>query len=301
MRRLLPLAFLVACLASSSWRIDAGDKKAEPLVVVDPEGKEVKFARWSLAAGTRPLGWLAEGKAKNAPQFIEFRDEKSTTYKDGILTLVPVASVKKLDYDNVKQTVTLVVAVADGKDETLTGTTKFVGINKLVLEGDADLGDLGAATVKFKGGDAKAGIQGARFPRAKPVDAVTGDVTTILADDKEKSKHAVAGLSPLYLVDGSYVLQPHLMFKKTVKIDFAKIARLRHVPSEDKKATSYDFEVELSDGAKHNLTLLTKAEGEKKGKAGPALVGLVGRVPAGYKLFPPHTIAELRAAEKKAP
>jgi hypothetical protein len=301
MRRLFPLAILLGCFGSTSLPSRAGDQKDDPLVVVNPAGKEVKFSRWSLATGTRRLPWLADDKAKAGPEFLEFREEKSTTYKDGVLTLVPVASLKKLDYDNAKQTVTLTVALADGKDQVLTGTTKFVGINKLVLEGDADLGDLGAATVKFKGGDAKQGVQGIRFPRAKAVDAVTGETTTIVLDDKEKSKHTVAGLSPLYLVDGVYTLQPHLMFKKTVKIDFAKIASLRHLPSEDKKATSYDFEVVLNDGAKHNLTLLTKAEGEKKGKAGPALVGLVGRVPAGYQLFPAHTIAELRAGEKKSP
>ncbi len=299
MRRLLPLAIVVVCLGHVSLPSRAGDKKDEPLVVVNPEGKEVKFSRWNLSLGTRRLPWLGEGKAKakTGPEFLEFRAEKSTTYKDGVLTLVPLASVKKLDYDNAKQTVTLTVAHADGKDETLTGTTRFVGINKLVLEGDADLGDLGAATIKFKGGDAKQGVQSIRFPSPKAVDAVTGETAAIVLDDKEKSKHVVAGLAPLYLVDGVYALQPHLLFKKTVKIDFAKIASLLHVPSEDKKATSYDYEVVLSDGTKHNLTLLTKGEG----KGGPVLVGLVGRVPAGYQLFPPHTIAELRTGEKKSP
>ena len=140
MRRLFPLAIVVVCLGHASLPSRAGDKKDEPLVVVNPEGKEVKFSRWNLSLGTRRLPWLGEGKAKTktAPEFLEFREEKSTTYKDGVLTLVPLASVKKLDYDNAKQTVTLTVARADGKDEVLAGTTKFVGINKLVLEGDAE-------------------------------------------------------------------------------------------------------------------------------------------------------------------
>jgi len=56
--------------------------------------------------------------------------------------------------------------------------------------------------------------------------------------------------------------------------------------------------VTLRDGEKHVLTLLTKVELE--GTKSATLAGLLGRVAVGYKLFPAHTIAELRLeAEKK--
>jgi hypothetical protein len=73
-----------------------------------------------------------------------------------------------------------------------------------------------------------------------------------------------------------------------VKVDVAKVAKLARVDSEDRKGASLDFEVALKDGARHTLILLTKGTPEDA-KSG-ALQGLVGRVPAGWKLFPLHTI-----------
>ena len=47
------------------------------------------------------------------------------------------------------------------------------------------------------------------------------------------------------------------VFKKTVKVDMDKIAKLKFVPSENKKQVSHEFEVTLRDGVKHTLTMLT--------------------------------------------
>ena len=280
------LLFALACLLATSVA-PAGDKPAPgPLVVIDGKGKEVALKTWRLAAGTRKL--------PGGPECLEFREDSSTTYQNGILTLVPVASLRKLDYDNDKKTVALVVAAA-GKDVTLTGTTKFVGINKLTVEGDAELGGLGAATVKYQGGNPKGGVTSIRFPAAKPAPAVEALTVTFVADDKQKSKHAAAELTALYLVDGAYRTLPYVMFKKTVKIDVAKIAALRRLEPASKKEPASDFEVTLDDGAKHNLTLLTKVDLEKAKSA--TFVGLLGRVPVGYKLFPPHAVLEMRKGE----
>jgi hypothetical protein len=297
-------SFGIACLAlvchaapAQEKKDEAVDKKADvPLVILDAQGKEVKLKGWHITAGTRrvPPG--------NAPDYLEFREEHSTTYEAGILTLVPLTSLRKLDYDHddKKKTVTAVVAVAGGKDATLVGTTKFKGINRLTIEGDADLGDLGFASVKFLGGNPKGGIIGVRFPAPQPMPEVTGSPAVVVGEDKDKTRHTVVDLTALYQVDGgAYRLLPMLMFKKTVKIDLAKIASLHHIEAEDKKAASLDFAVTLRDGAKHTLTLLTRVELE--GSKSATLAGLLGRVPVGYKLFPAHTIAELRIdqGEKK--
>ncbi|MBI3822261.1 MAG: hypothetical protein HY289_06230, partial [Planctomycetes bacterium] len=98
------------------------------------------------------------------------------------------------------------------------------------------------------------------------------------------------------LVDGQHRVLPYLMFKKTVKIDMAKIVSMHFVPSEDKKVVSYDFEVTLKDDTKHTLTILTKIELE--GKKSATFEGLIGRVPAGYKLFPAHTIHDLQVGAR---
>jgi hypothetical protein len=288
------------CAASAGDKKDSPvEKKAEPpLLILDAQGKEVMLKGWHLAGGTRRLVGIDSVAAKSppfasGPQYLEFREEKSTTFEAGILTLVRVTALRKLDYDYEKKTVTAVAAVASGKDETLVGTTKFNRINRLGIEGEADLGNLGFASVKFQGGNPKGGITAVRFPAAQPVPEVKGNPALVIAADKEKTRHAVADLTALYQVDGgAYRALATLMFKKTVKIDLAKIASMRHVEAEDKKQASYDFEVVLHDGTKHTLTLLTKVELD--GTKSATFAGLFGRVPVGYKVFPAHTIAELK-------
>lgn len=272
----------------------AGEKKADaPLVIVNAQNKEVNLKGWRLTAGIRRM----PAAGSKGPECLEFRDEHSTTYQAGILTLVPVASLRKLDYDYAKKTVTAVVAT-ESKDVTLLGTTKFPGINRLTIEGDADLGALGFAAVKFQGGNAKGGVIGVRFPAPQPIPAVTERTTVIVGEDKDRTRHVVAELTaPYQLADGTVRLMPQLHFKKTVKIELAKIAALRHVEAEDKKQTSFDFEVTLQSGEKHTLTLLTKVELD--GGKSATLSGLFGKVAVGYQLFPAHTIAELRTEEEK--
>jgi hypothetical protein len=297
MLRCACLAFAVTSTSLAGHLVTAGDKTAEtPLIIGDAQGKDVKLKSWRLTTGVRRLPVEGAGKG---PEYLEFRTDHSTTYQAGILTLVPVASIRKIDYDYERKSVTLLVAAAD-KDLTVTGTTRFNNINRLTIEGDADLGDLGFASVKLHGGNPKGGITGVRFPRAQPVVPFKGVTAVIVGEDKARPRHEVADLTALYhLADGTERLVPRLFFKKTVKLDLAKLAALRHVEPDDKKQTSFDFEVTLTSGEKHTLTLLTKVELEA-GKSA-TLTGLFGRVPAGYELFPAHTIAEFRmVAEKEA-
>ena len=279
------------------------EKKDSYLLVVPPAGgAEVKLAEWRFLLGTRQFSSSGETsekpktKAPQGPEFLEFREDKSTTYQQGILTLVPITSIRKIEYDREKKNVAMVVVKAEDKEEILTGTTRFTGINKITLEADAMLDGLGSATVKFQGGTDK-GLHRVRFPGPKAVELAKGVEANIVATDKEKTKHIVYDLQPLYLIDGSYRVLPYLMFKKTVKIDMDKIASLRFSPSQNKKPLSHDFEVTLQDGTKHTLTILTKIDLDK-GKS-MSFEGLIGRVPVGYKLFPAHTIHELQTTTKE--
>jgi hypothetical protein len=288
---------------------DKPEKKAEAndLVVLDGAGKEVRLSTWKFLSGTRLLPWLAPGerpKGKQEPaseEALELREEGSTTFQKGILTLVPVTALKQIDYDAEKMTVrvTYLRAGEKGPEEgVLTGSTRYRGINKLTLEGEVDLGELGKAAQKVHGGSAK-GARSIRFPSPKPVPAAKGRPAYIIGKDKEKTVHPVTDVQALYAVSRSKaVLIPKLMFKATVKIDLAKLDRLR-VPEDDREGgDGYDFEVTLKGGKQLTLTLLTETNPED-GK--PAqLQGLVGRVPAGYKLFPPHTLVEVQF-DKAAP
>jgi len=161
---------VVAMMLLTNGAAPAGES---PLVIVDAGGKDVKLKTWRLTTGVRRLPIGDKG-----PPYLEFRDEHSTTYQAGILTLVPITSLRRLDYDYEKKTVTAVVGTA-GKDTTLTGTTRYTGINRLTIEGDADLGELGFASVKFQGGNPKGGIRGVRFPMPEPLPALK-DTTAVV-------------------------------------------------------------------------------------------------------------------------
>jgi hypothetical protein len=293
MHRRALLGFVIAITTLAGRAVPAGEKSSDaPLIIRDAQGKEVKLKGWRLTTGVRRLP--VAGTAKG-PEYLEFRTEHSTSYQAGILTLVPVASVRKLDYDYDRKTVTLAVAAADN-DIPLNGTTRFTGINRLTIEGDANLGDLGFASVKFQGGNPKGGITSVRFPAAQPVSPFKGTTAVIVGEDKARPRFEIAELNALYhLPDGTYRLVPQLFFKKTVKLDLAKLAALRHVEPEDKKQTSFDFEVTLQTGEKHTLTLLTKVDLD--GSKSATLSGLLGRAAVGYQLFPAHTIAELRTMQ----
>lgn len=286
-----------SCGAQTVGEKDKGSKKEGNLLVVGADGKEVKLTDWRFTSGTRRFALATDGKpaAKgDGPEYLEFRELKSTTYKNGIFTLVPLTNIKKINYDREKKTVSL-TALADGNEEvTLTGSTAFTSSNRLGIEAETQLGDLGAATVKFSGGGDK-GVQSITYSSPRPADKVQGTVATIIADDKEKSKHPANDVQALYVTDGGgYCVMPIVHFKKTVKINLDKIASMRFVQA-DKKSPN-DYEVTLKSGEKHTLSLLTTIEADKQRLT---FVGLIGRVPVGYKLFSLDAIYEYRSGEEK--
>jgi len=302
------LGFVAVCLSLA----DEPPKAAEPgsLLVIDPAGKEQKLKTWNYVAGVRHIAFLAPAdkepeapdkdkpakdkpKKPGGPEALEFREENSTVYADGIVTLIPLDHLRSLDYDNEKETVVAHVATGPKADDDakLTGATKFLKINKLIIEAEVDKGDLGLAEVKFLGGVQKGGIKGIRWPAPK-VDAAPAagrPAVVTSADRTGKATHKVSDLQPLYRFgDGREQLSPLLFFKKTLKIDVAKIKTI--VPSapddEDK-----GWQVVMKDGNDENLSLLRKVTLDGK----PAeLIGLVAHVPAGYKLFALHTLAEIK-------
>jgi hypothetical protein len=305
------LAAVAGALAS---RADDPPKPAEPgtLVVIDAAGKEQKLKTWKFTAGTRRLSWLApaadvkdKDKDKDKPQppavpeALEFREENSTNFVAGILTFIPLERLVAIQYDNDKESVTARVATGEKVDPdqllVLVGTTKFQKINKLVIEAEVDKGDLGVAEVKYLGGVPR-GIRGFRFfstPKVQPSPAGRPAVVTA-GDRKEKTAHKVADLQALYQVPNGERLLPILYFKKTLKIDVAKIKTISDADPGDSDETLW--RVGLKDSNDETLTLLKTVTLDGKQAE---LLGLLGRVPAGYKLFPVHTIKGVKFDEDK--
>lgn len=308
--------------------VDAADPAKPPapkpaaggaLVIVDAAGKEQKITSWQFTAGTRRLGWLAPAAAPDkepakaparrprkpttpaGPEALEFLAEMEVTYLENVLTLIPLDRLRSLEYDNDKNTVTAHVATSDKPDDdiVLTGSTKYKRLNKLIIEAEVDKGDAGVAAIKYLGGVPR-GIRAIRFPAPKPAAkaAAVRPAVVVSRDEKKMGTHPVADLLALYREDGGEKLLPTLMFKKTLKLDMSKIKKIV-VPEGESDEPSW--QVMQKDGDDSTLTLL---QATTLGGKSARLEGLLGRVPAGYKLFPVPTIAEIRfdtsdAEEKK--
>jgi hypothetical protein len=317
MRLWLPLLLTpVLALAAADDKEPAKDTKAkspEPgtLLVVDAAGKDQKLKTWKFVGGTRRLSWLAAArpepkappKKRSAdqaapeaaeppagPEALELRPETEIHFAEGVLLLIPLDRLHSLDYDNDMETVTAKVAVATGMEETFTGSTKYKKINKLVLAAEVDKGDLGIADVRYLGGVPR-GIRGIRFPAPAAVAAAPAGRAAVVvsADGKNKTTHKVSDLLAMYQVsENRQRLLPTLAFRKTLKIDLAKVKKI--TAGGEGEGAEPTWQVQLKDGNDESLVLLPSLEVEGR-KA--TLEGLVGRVPAGYKLFPVDAIAEI--------
>ena len=286
------------------------------LVIIDSAGKEHKIKGWKFALGTRRLTWLAAADKAPAPpdkkddkaapkgarvlpgpEALEFRDDKSTNWQEGVVTLVPIERLRAIDYEAEKQLVTIKVAISDKPedDQALTGTTRFKGTNKITIEAEVDRGDMGIAEVKFLGGQ-PGGVKAIRFPAPKAAAAATGRSAAVTVTDKMgKNTQNAIDLQALYrMADGTERLLPTLMFKKTFKVELAKVLKITIQPGG--KPDEAEWTLKLKDGEEQTLTLLKTIMIDDK----PAtLEGLLGKVPAGYKLFPPHAIAEIAFEAEK--
>ena len=319
-RTLLPAVLTLALVAAVHSGLTPADepKAAEPgtLVIVDGAGKEHKLKSWKFTAGIRHLTWLApvappekdpeEKKEKGSkaapkakplagPEAFIVREDNSTTFENGVETLVPLDRLRAIDYDAEKQTIAVRVSTSAKaeQDLTLTGPTKFLKINKLGIDAEVDKGDLGVADVRFLGGVPR-GIRGVRFPAPKPpAEAKEGRPAAISYGDS-KGKHVVnvADLQALYRTTDGEVLSGLLFFKKTIKIDVAKLKKIT-LHKEERETV---WGLTLKSGDEEMLSLLPQVQLDGKDAL---LEGLLARVPAGYKLFPVHLMSEIEFDVKK--
>lgn len=283
-------AFGLVWLGSTS-AAEPEPAKGEPITVIDAGGKEHKLKAYKLSTGTRPLGW------KGGAPALAFREEGSTNFVEGILTLVPLDRIRSIDYDGEAESVSATVATADkdAGDVVLKGSTKYRGINKLSIDAEVDKGELGIAEIKFQGGVPKGSIRGVRFPSAKaPTAAPAGRVAQIsTSDKKDKGPFKVYDLQAVYRMgDGTEKLLPTIFFKKSLKVDLSKLESIN--ASEGSKEGA-EWVVKFKGGEEHTLTLLTVMPDDPKAH----LEALVGEVSTGYRLFPVSLIGEITFEDGK--
>jgi hypothetical protein len=270
------------------WADEPAKTDTQPLVVTDSGGKEHKLKIWKFTAGTRRLNWLApKDKPAEGPEALEVRELDSTTLAEGVLTLVPLDRLRTVEYDAKKETVKLTAATGpkDDAKATLTGSTGYKNTNRPTLEGEVDQG---AEKLMFLCGVEK-GIKAATFPATK-VEALPEGRPAILTTrrgDDSPTEHKMGDFQPLYrFADGHEMLSPTL-YCKTGKFEIAKIAKAtRSAGAEGNTVWILSF----PKGDDQTLTLdpSPKIDGKEA-----TLAGFIGRVPAGYKLFPAALIQEV--------
>ncbi len=299
------LALLLFALTTFA---DDAPKPTDPgtLVLIDAAGKEQKLKTWKFSEGVRRLGWLAapnkETKKDDAKddkkqptkaeglEALEIREDNSTNWKIGVVTLVPLTRVKSIDYDIDKKTVVVHVAL-EGKgdmEEMLGGTTEYADSNRITIEAEVDKGDMGVLEEKYLGGSPK-GIRGIRFPAPKMDAAPIGGRPAVITVADKRGKHSfkVQDVQALYKSEAGEKVLSVLVFKKSFKVEMSKISK---ITCEMVGATSdWVWQVALPEEEK-TLTLLNKPTIDGKVLE---LEGLLARVKVGYKLIPLHTIQEI--------
>ncbi len=265
--------------------------------VTDAEGKEIKATGLKFTAGTRRLAWLADPNgptedAKKGPLALELREPHSTSYSKGIITFVPVGSVESIKYDYDKQ----VAAVAvKGLTEPLVGTLQYKGINVLGFDGTAD-----GKAARFSGGAfTKGNIKAVAFADAKPPPARKNVTQWAVQIDQPKAMNPtlkVGSFKWLYqFPGGADVLTDAVAIHKgePLKLDDAVVSYT--TLAVDPNTQVIAAEVQIGDSER---VVVIKPQIEKDGKTG-TLVGLLGEVEAGWKLFPLHTIKTMKRLNKK--
>jgi hypothetical protein len=306
----LPQPLIAVLLFAGLARLSADGIAADPpkdakddgqLVITDANGKEIILPQWKIAGGTRKPGWLTGKKA----DYFEMRESGSTTYQDGVMTFVPLQRIQSIKYDYDLQTASVQLA---GMEKPLSGTTKFKDFNTIIIETELDQGKSGVAAQRYRGGVIKVGFKQVKFPDAKAPEPkpAMGKLFSFLVAPEGKGKPVVmtaTNVQALYrLGDGTEKLLPWLMFKKSLKVEIGNIQKM-HIGDYYPKEKTAECEVTLKDGMQLSLMVLSHATVD--GKAA-TLVGLLGEVPFGWRLFPIHTFhnfqpGEMKIEEAKAP
>jgi hypothetical protein len=272
-------------------------------VVTDVEGKEFKLTNVKFGTGTRRLAWLADPKgttedAKKGPLALEIRELTSCLpLAKGILTLVPVSSLESAKYNYETQLVSFNVK---GLKEPVVGTLVFAKINALGFSGTS-----GGKTAAFTGGAlSKSAVKTATFSGAEALpkrkESSLWNIQIVKTkDDQPKTDTPMLrahNLKVLYsFPDGSEYLADGIPVRKGEPIPFDEKLQRFEMVANDLNTNIAVAEVETMTGARDIIIPPTLEKDKKTG----TLVGILGEVDGGWKLFPLHTVKVIKPSMRK--
>ncbi len=274
------------------------DPAAGEALVTDADGKEHKLSGLKFTTGTRRLAWLADPEGttddeKKGPLALEVREVHSTTFTKGIITLVPVASLEAARYDYEKKTATLSVK---GLKEPLTGTLEYRGINVLGIGGTS-----GEKTATFTGGTlTKTAVKSMTFGGAQPLPKPNAGMTwniQIVHPKADDPTLRARNLKVLYSFPGGIEqLVDALPIRKGPPVPFNEALKRFEMLASDSNTNIAAAEIDGAGGPERVVAIPLTLEQEKHTGT---LVGFVGEVDAGWKLFPLHTIKVIKPSMRK--
>jgi hypothetical protein len=288
MRLCLAAAFALVCFIP----VFAEEPDA-PITLVDGAGKEHTLANVKLNTCVRRLAFLADPKgetddAKRGPLALEIREPHSTAYAKGVATLIPLSCVESVKFEYEKQS----LSVAVKGQEPVAGTLQFQGINVMSLE--AKNGD---AAVKYTSGK-KDGFRSIAWPNAKPLASRAVGATWWIQIQHPEAKYPtikVRNLRAIYSFPGGVEqLADSLPVRKgeSLKLD-TTLKKLEMVAVDTNPSFQHAAMDATVEGNPEKLVAvpLVNDLGNRKG----TLIGFLGEVDAGWKLFPLHCVKVIKS------
>lgn len=292
-------AILFLAAAGSAALPGADEPAAGEAVVTDVDGKEYKVAGVKFTTGTKRLAWMADPKgatedARKGTTVLELREPISTTFVQGIVTYVPVASLETARYDYEKQEVSLKLK---GVTEPLIGVLGYQRpINLLGFGGTSD-----GKPAAFTGGAVgKTAVKTVTFGGTQPLSTHKGGKhwnIQIVQPKADNPTLIARNLKVLYSFPGGIEqLHDGIPVRKGAPIPFDDALKRFEQLAKDINTNIATAEVEVGTGPERVIAIPLTVEQDKKVGI---LVGIVGEVNVGWKLFPLHTIKSITPSKRK--
>jgi hypothetical protein len=266
---------------------DEGKSLDDSFTVVNTDGTEAKLTGLKFTAGAQRLTWLPEG-----PIALEVRETQSTTFSKGIVTYVDVSHLESLKYDYDGKVVSISLK---GLKEPLKGTLQYKGLNALSFSGSQD-----GKVIPFSSGvPGKSKVKEVLFSGSKviPKPRNTGTFWAVQIDQRNEKDPTlnVRNLKALYQYSrGVEQLEDRIPVRKAAELSLNdKLKRLEMVAN-DATANLVTAEV---DTATEKEKLIVIPLSQKMDTNSKTLVGFVGEVDVGWKLFPLHTVKVIKLTD----
>jgi hypothetical protein len=305
MRRLWGGLTVVLAAAVAAFVATADEPAPGSVVVTDVDGKEHTLTAVKFGAGTRRLAWLADPKgtsehSRKGPLALEVRELTSAMpLAQGIVTLVPLSSIESLRYDFDKEQVTIGVK---GLSRPLMGALFYPRVNAIGVSGTSN-----TKTSSFTGGvRGKPSVKSIAFGGAEAHVRSRGGASWNITIIKTRADEPKVVDNPtltarnlkvlVSLPGGAEQLLDGLPIRKGQPVPFDGKLKRFELLANDLNTNIAAAEIESADGAERVIAI-PLAPGEDK--KGGALIGLLGEIDAGWKLFPLHTIKVITPSKRK--